>query len=104
MPQYVKVGKEGSLKAGQAKRVFFRDFRIAVFNDDGILRAVDDSCTHVGGFLSEGSCEGGVVTCPWHGARFRLCDGEGLGAPAYRKLRTYSVRIINGFVEIEIDD
>jgi nitrite reductase/ring-hydroxylating ferredoxin subunit len=68
------------------------------------LRAVDDSCTHVGGSLSDGFCEDGVVTCPWHGARFRLCDGAGLGSLAYRKLRTYPVRITNGFVEVEIDD
>ena len=104
MSRYVKVGKEGSLGLGRSKRVFSRDLRIAVFNDGGILRAVDDTCTHVGGSLSEGLCENGVVTCPWHGAKFRLVDGQGLGPPAYRTLETYPVRISNGMIEVEVDD
>jgi 3-phenylpropionate/trans-cinnamate dioxygenase ferredoxin component len=104
MARYVTVGKEGCLAVGRSKRVFARDLRIAVFNDGGTLRAVDDACTHVGGSLSEGSCEDGIVTCPWHGAQFRLSDGHGLGPPAYRKLQTYPVRVANGVIEVEIED
>lgn len=104
MPRLVKVGKEGSVAPGRAKRVFSRDRRIAVFNDNGTLRAVDDICTHVGASLSEGLCEDGVVTCPWHGGQFRLADGQGLGPPAYRSLQTYPVRIRDGRIEVEIDD
>ena len=104
MPRYVTVAKEGSLGLGRSKRVFARDRRIAVFNDGGTLRAVDDTCSHVGGSLSEGLCEDGIVTCPWHGAQFRLSDGQGLGPPAYRKLQTYAVRIANGMIEVEIDE
>jgi 3-phenylpropionate/trans-cinnamate dioxygenase ferredoxin subunit len=89
---------------GRAKRVFSRDRRIAVFNDRGTLRAVDDTCTHVGASLSEGLCEDGVVTCPWHGGQFRLEDGLGLGPPAYRRLHTYPVRIRGGIIEVEVDD
>ena len=62
MPRLVTVGKEGSLAAGRSKKVFCGDHRIAVFNDGGTLRAVDDACTHVGGPLSDGSWEDGVVT------------------------------------------
>ena len=88
MSRFVRVGKEGSVRPGLVKRVFSRDRRIAVFNDQGTLRAVDDTCTHVGASLSEGLCEDGVVTCPWHGGRFRLSDGRGLSPPAYRRLQT----------------
>ena len=104
MPRYVTVAKQGSLGLGRSKRVFVRDLRIAVFNDGGTLYAVDDTCTHVGGALSKGLCEDGVVTCPWHGGRFRLRDGQGLGPPAYRALQTYPVRIANGLIEVEIDE
>ena len=102
MPRFVTVGKEGSLGVGRSKKVFVRDLRIAVFNDRGTLRAIDDTCSHVGGALSEGSCEDGIVTCPWHGARFRLSDGRGLGEPLYRRLRTYSVRVNAGLIEVEV--
>jgi nitrite reductase/ring-hydroxylating ferredoxin subunit len=104
MSRFVTVGKEGSVSPGRAKRVFFRDRRIAVFNDDGTLRAVDDICTHAGASLSEGLCEGGIVTCPWHGGQFRLSDGQGLGPPAYRSLQTYTVRVRAGQIEVEVDD
>ena len=103
MPRLVTVGKEGSLAAGRSKKVFCGDHRIAVFNDGGTLRAVDDACTHVGGSLSDGSCENGVVTCPWHGAQFRLADGQGLGPPAYRPLQTYPVSVQDGVIVVEVD-
>ena len=104
MSQRVVVGKEGSVAPGRSKKVYVRDRRIAVFNDGGTLRAVDDLCTHLGGSLSEGSCEDGVVTCPWHGARFRLRDGIGLGPPAYRRLQTYPVSVDGGIISVEVDD
>ena len=89
---------------GRAKRVYVGDRRIAVFNDRGTLHAVDDMCTHVGGPLSEGLCEDGVVTCPWHGARFRLRDGQGLPSPpVYRRLQTYPVDVVDGVIMIEVD-
>ena len=104
MSRFVRVGKEGSVMPGRAKRVFSRDRRIAVFNDQGTLRAVDDTCTHVGASLSEGLCEDGVVICPWHGGRFRLSDGRGLSPPVYRRLQTYPVRVRAGLIEVEVDD
>lgn len=103
MSRTVVVGKDGSLGRGRAKKVYIRDRRIAVFNDRGTLRAVDDLCTHSGGSLSEGSCEDGVVTCPWHGARFRLDNGQALGPPAYRRLETYPVRVTDGIITVEVD-
>ena len=104
MPLTIKLGKEGSVALGRAKRVYCRDRRIAVFNDKGTIRAVDDVCTHVGGSLSEGLCEDGVVTCPWHGARFSLIDGKGVGSPIYRRLQIYPVNTREGLIEIEIEE
>ena len=83
--------------------MYVRDRRIAIFNDDGVLRAVDDTCTHVGGSLSEGLCEGGVVTCPWHSAQFRLRDGHCLGSSPFRRLEVYPLRVEDGVIELEID-
>ena len=104
MPREIKVGEEGSLPPGRSKRLHVGDYRIAVFNDGGIFYAVDDACTHAGGPLSEGPCENGVVTCPWHGGRFRLSDGQGLEPPAYRSLRTYKVQLIGSVITVTIND
>lgn len=103
MSRRVRVGKEVTVGPGRAKRAYVGDRRIAVFNDSGTLHAVDDLCTHVGGSLSEGLCEDGVVICPWHGARFRLSDGQELGPPAYRRLHTYPVDVVDGVIMIEVD-
>ena len=102
MVRDIEVGKEGSLPSGRSKRLYVGDRRIVVFNDGGIFYAIDDVCTHAGGRLSEGPCEDGVVTCPWHGGRFRLSDGKGLTPPAYRSVRTYGVRLVGGVIIVTV--
>ena len=104
MTRDIEVGEEGSLPPGRSKSVYVGDRRIAVFNDDGVFYAVDDACTHAGGRLSEGPCESGVVTCPWHGGRFRLSDGKGLAPPAYRSLRRHGVQVADGLITVTVHD
>ena len=77
MASYVKVGNDGDVAPGTVKCVTAGDRRIALFNENGTLVALDDACTHVGGPLSEGLCENGVVTCPvaWRAIPDRGRDG-----------------------------
>lgn len=104
MSSFVEVGKEGDVEPGRVKCVRVGDRKVALFNEGGRLVALDDSCTHVGGPLSEGLCENGTVTCPWHGAQFRVADGAALTPPAHRSLRSYPVRVVSGNIEIEVRD
>jgi len=41
------------------------------------------------------------VECPWHGSRFRLCDGRVLTGPATVNAPRYDVRVRNGQVEVK---
>jgi len=75
---------------------------VALFNVDGTLYAVDDTCTHEGGPLSEGEVDGTIVTCPWHGACFDLTTGEVLEPPAAEGVARYEVRVEGDDVKIEI--
>ncbi len=102
MATYMRVTSTTDLQPGQAKMVMAGDRRIAVFNVDGNLLAIDDTCTHRGGPLSEGQCVNRVVTCPWHGAQFNLESGEVLAPPAPQRVSTYPVRVTDGFVEVEV--
>ena len=43
---------------------------IALFNVDGTFYALDGVCPHQGGPLGQGTLEGCIVTCPWHGWQF----------------------------------
>ncbi len=76
--------------------------KIAVFRAGDGFYAIDDTCTHAGGSLSEGTQEGGVVTCPMHGARFDIKTGTVLGPPASRPVRSYPAKAAGENVEVEI--
>jgi nitrite reductase (NADH) small subunit len=80
MAGFVKVAKTDEIVPGQGKMIEVGGKKIALFNVEGSLHAIDDTCTHRGGPLSEGSLEGNQVTCPLHGAR-RCDDWRGLRTP-----------------------
>jgi nitrite reductase/ring-hydroxylating ferredoxin subunit/uncharacterized membrane protein len=64
--------------------------------------ALSATCPHAGGPLDEGELQAGdVVQCPWHGSRFRMCDGHVLTGPATAKTPCYTVRVHNGMVEVK---
>ena len=67
--------------------------KVAVFNVDGAFYAIDDTCTHRGGPLSEGQLAGQEVTCPWHGAVFDVTTGRVLGPPAPRDVTSFTLRV-----------
>ena len=102
MPEFVKVAKTSDIPPGEAKAVDIGAKRIAIFNVEGTYHAIDDTCTHRGGPLSEGMVAGHEVTCPWHGAVFDVTTGSVLGLPAPRSVASYEVRIEGGDIELEL--
>jgi nitrite reductase/ring-hydroxylating ferredoxin subunit len=52
-----------------------KDHPIAVFFDNGKIKAVDNRCPHMGFPLSKGGVHEGILTCYWHHARFDLASG-----------------------------
>jgi len=102
MAAYIKVATTSELAPGQAKRVEAQGKRIALFNVGGSYHAVDDTCTHRGGPLSEGQVDGNVVTCPWHGAKFNITTGEVLGPPVRAGVASFRIRVSGSDVEVEL--
>ena len=102
MAGFVKVGMTGEIAPGQGKRVEAGGRKIALFNVDGTYYAIDDTCTHRGGPLSEGELAGSEVTCPWHGAVFDVTTGKVLGPPAAQGVARYNVRVSGGSIEVEV--
>ena len=102
MGEFVKVAKAGDIAPGEARGVDARGKRIALFNIDGTFHAIDDTCTHRGGPLSEGMVVETKVTCPWHGAIFDVTTGSVLGAPAPRDVSHYTVRVEGDNIEVEL--
>jgi 3-phenylpropionate/trans-cinnamate dioxygenase ferredoxin subunit len=102
MAKFVKVAKTGDIAPGQAKMVEVDGKNMALFNLEGNFYAIDDTCTHVGGPLSEGEIEGEQVTCPWHGSIFNIKTGEVLSPPARTGVASYNVRVEGSDIEIEV--
>jgi nitrite reductase/ring-hydroxylating ferredoxin subunit len=74
---------------------------IALFDDDGHVRACDNRCPHMGFPLHRGSLADGILTCHWHHARFDLCSGGTFDLFA-DDLRTYPVEIRDGAVLVDL--
>ena len=102
MADFVKVAKAGEVTPGQGKMVEVGGKKIALFNVEGAFYAIDDTCTHRGGPLSEGVLNGKEVTCPWHGAVFNVTTGEVLGPPAPEGVARYTSWIEGDDIEVEI--
>jgi 3-phenylpropionate/trans-cinnamate dioxygenase ferredoxin component len=100
--EYVKVATVDEIPSGSSHLVEVDMVRVALFNLDGTLYAIEDVCTHDGGPLVEGrivnSCE---VQCPRHGARFDIRTGAAVSFPAFEPTRTYTVRVEGNEVWIE---
>lgn len=72
----------------------FDDKSLALFNVDGKLFVIDDSCPHQGASLCGGRLEGRVIQCCAHGLRFDLHSGYLLNSNAV-KVTSYPVEIID---------
>jgi nitrite reductase (NADH) small subunit/3-phenylpropionate/trans-cinnamate dioxygenase ferredoxin subunit len=64
-------------------------------------QAIDDFCPHMGASLAEGYLEAGVVSCPWHAWRFRVCDGTWCDNPKI-KIDAFPVRVRDGQIEVGV--
>ncbi len=103
MAQFVKVGTEADFEAAEGGMlVEAAGQRIALFKVSDGYCAIEDTCPHAGGPLSEGPLAGDVVTCPWHGSRFNVRTGAVLGPPAKRGVKSFPVRVTGNDVEVQI--
>ena len=102
MSNWTKVACPKDLPEGKALAVTLGNKRIALFNIHNEYYAIDDECSHAGGSLTEGSLDGMVVTCPWHGATFDVTSGKVLSAPAFDNVGAYRVQVQGDDIQIEI--
>ncbi len=101
MGQLIKVAETKDVPPGTAKAVDVEGRAVALFNVDGTYYAIDDTCTHRGGPLSEGAVEGAVVTCPWHGATFDITTGNVLEPPAAEGVAHYNIQVEGSDIKVE---
>ena len=76
---------------------------IALFNVDGAIYAINDSCPHAGSSLLSGVLSGRTVQCRAHGLRFDLLTGCMPGVANFG-VKTYSVETCDGRTFLTIPD
>jgi 3-phenylpropionate/trans-cinnamate dioxygenase ferredoxin subunit len=104
MPRYIAVAQRSEVPDGSVRCVDVEGRKIALFHMGGNFYAIDDTCSHMGGSLSEGEIDGDEVVCPWHGAHFEIRTGEAASPPADIGVARFNVRTTGETVEIEVDE
>ena len=101
MAEFVKVANLSDLGPGSSMTVEANGKAVALFNVDGAVYALDNTCLHRGGPLGEGFLEGDVVACPWHMWEYNVRTGEKVGDPSL-KVATYAVEVEGNDITVQV--
>ena len=98
----ILAGKISEIPSGQMLKMSANGRDILVANVDGNFYAIDDTCTHQGANLSEGTLEGSTITCPWHGSTWDCKTGKLIAfASQLKDLASYKVIVESDSVFVE---
>jgi len=75
MAEFVEVARVERIPPGSGSRFTVADKDVAIFNVDGTICVIADTCPHAGGSLGLGKLDGSIVTCPVHGMKFDVTTG-----------------------------
>jgi 3-phenylpropionate/trans-cinnamate dioxygenase ferredoxin subunit len=105
----IKACERADVPPGTLKFVSVGGKDLVISNVNQEFYAMDNSCTHEQGNLSEGQLDGGVLTCPEHGAKFDVKSGKVLGGPdgdspdTISPEKTYRVTIQGEDVMVDVE-
>jgi nitrite reductase/ring-hydroxylating ferredoxin subunit/uncharacterized membrane protein len=98
----VEVGASSDFPEGELRKAVADSMPVLLVRRAGQLFAMSDTCSHAGGPLNEGTLDGTVVTCPWHGSRFDVRSGRVCGGPATFSLPAMHVVEAGGRVTVAL--
>lgn len=103
MQDFTTVAKVGDIPEGQGRAFPIQDWMVAVFHVGGEYFAINDFCPHMGASLAEGHVENGIVICPWHAWRFKVCDGTWCDNPRI-KTDSFQVRVVGDEIQVRVPE
>ena len=98
--KFTSVLSESNLPDGKPVPVDHNGSHILLVRRGSQIYALGDTCSHLGGPLSEGKLEGEIIQCPWHGSRFSIRDGHVVDGPAVHPQPCLEARLRNGQIEV----
>ena len=103
MAQFEAVLKLAELPQGSMRALLSGGREIVICHTREGVFAVDNICTHAHARLCEGRLRATRLVCPLHGASFDIRDGRVLGPPAVVALPTHPLRIVDGVIEVAVE-
>ncbi len=100
--KYIRVAKFADVQAAGSLLVPSEKHTIALFYSHNKVYAIDNRCPHMGFPLHGSTCKNGIVTCPWHYARFDLASGGTFDSWA-DDVPCFGVEIRDGEVWVNLD-
>lgn len=98
--EFVPVLRDAELPDHQLRRATAQGMPVLLVRRAGRVYAIAETCSHMGGPLSEGKLEGLSVVCPWHGSRFALDNGRPLNGPSPFPQACFETRVRDGYIEV----
>jgi 3-phenylpropionate/trans-cinnamate dioxygenase ferredoxin subunit len=104
--EWVTVARVEDIPPGHAARVEIDGIPVAIFNVEGEIYCLDDTCSHAEASLSEGDLDVDrcAIECPLHGSSFDLRTGDPLTLPAVEPVRAHRVQVSDGHIHIALSD
>lgn len=97
----VRAATLADLEAKGSLLVHLEGQTIALFYSEGHVYAIDNRCPHMGFPLHGSVCKDGILTCPWHYARFDLASGGTFDSWA-DDVRSFPVKVRDGEVWLDL--
>ncbi|MBI2082636.1 MAG: Rieske (2Fe-2S) protein [Deltaproteobacteria bacterium] len=101
MGEFIKAINKSDVPANEGRVIEVKGKQIALFNVEGKICAIDNICVHRGGPLGEGSLDGTIVTCPWHGWQYDVTTGVSPVNPA-AKVQTFPCKVEGNDILVEV--
>ena len=98
-----EVADTADIPEGGSVSVQFSGHDILICHTKGEFFAVENQCTHALSKLEGGRLRADRLICPLHGAAFDVRDGCVKGKPASESIRTYSLRTVDGRIQLSLE-
>ena len=101
MADFIEVARLDQIQPGTGSRFTVDDKDVAIFNVDGTICAIADTCPHAGGALGMGKLDGKIVTCPVHGMKFDVTTGCFAGTSDFG-VASFPAKVVDGKILVAV--
>ena len=101
--QTFSLARTQDIQIGQMNGFSVQDKQILIANVAGTFYAMDAICSHMGGYLPDGTLKNHIVTCPVHHSQFDVTTGKFLLSYSHMMdLSTYEVIVAGDEILVRV--